>query len=80
MGVVLVVENAKSVNGSKLHETVDKCEAVFPPAIKVDLYVLNKILLLFGFSLAAAAFFSGFYLDIEIWGHFFWGFFNWCLG
>ena len=79
MGIVLVVEYAKSVNGGKLHETVDKCETVLAPAVKMDLYVLYQVLLLFGFSLAASAFFSSFYLDIEIWS-LFGGFFDWCLG
>ena len=80
MGIVLVVEYAKSVNGGKLHETVDKSETMLAPAVKMDLYVLYQVLLFFGFSLAAAAFFGSFYLDIEIWGAFFGGFFDWCLG
>ena len=79
MGIVLVVEYAKSVYGGKLHETVDESETVLAPAVKMDLYVLYQVLLLFGFSLAAAAFFGSFYLDIEIWS-LFGGFFDWCLG
>lgn len=79
MGIVLVVEYAKSVDGGKLHETVDKSEAMLAPAVQVDLYVLYQVLLFFGFSLAAAAFFGSFYLDIEIRGLFFGGFFDRCL-
>ena len=84
MGIILVVEYTKSVNGGKLHETVNESEAMFAPAVKMDLYMLNHVLLLFGFSLAAAALFGGFYLDIEIWGllfrGLFRGFFSRCLG